>query len=160
MAQIDSSGNVSGRLAEFIEAYFKDNERHEGQQPVPQEKVSQKYVNELIGAELDPYSESKPEDPSWKSAADRYRYIDWIQSNYVHGRYPETMDLFGGHSGHFHLHGMKGTPKDAENVAVLEALINSASLSFIRVAQSLNVNVHVANDERLEMWRRRLGRFD
>lgn len=159
MAQIDSAETVSGGLAEFIEAYFEDSERHEGQQPLPQKKLSQRYVNELIGAELDPFSENKPEDPGWKSAAERHQYIDWIQSNYVHGRYPETMDLFGGHSGHFHLHGMKGTPKDKENIVLMEELINSASLSFIRVALSLKIDVRLSQDPNLNRWRQKLGRF-
>ena len=33
-------------------------------------------------------------------------------SNYVHSRYPEIMDLYGGNPEHFHLNGMQGTPKD------------------------------------------------
>ena len=61
-----------------------------------------------------------------------------IFSNYVHGRYPETMDLYGGVPGHFHLNGMSDTPKDGENLESLDTLIVTASLSiaaFVKVFQ-------------------------
>ena len=53
MVQISQDGRVSGKLATFIEAFFKDTERGEDVQPSSPGKLSQKFVNELIGSQLD-----------------------------------------------------------------------------------------------------------
>jgi hypothetical protein len=60
-------------------------------------------------------------------------------SNYVHGRYPEAMDLFGGEPPKFHLRGMSGTPKDDENFAMLEASIESISTTLRILVQKLSM---------------------
>ena len=41
-------------------------------------------------------------------------------SNYVHAKNPEIMDLYGGVPGRFHLDGMRGTPKDEENLQIID----------------------------------------
>jgi hypothetical protein len=51
-------------------------------------------------------------------------------SNYVHSRYPEVMDLYGGHPQHFHLAGMRGTPKDVENLAIVSVFISTVSITL------------------------------
>jgi hypothetical protein len=48
-------------------------------------------------------------------------------SNYVHGKYLEAMDLYGGRPAHFHLRGMGGTPKDAENLATIDSFVDTVS---------------------------------
>jgi hypothetical protein len=157
LVQIAKDGKLSGALAVFVTEYFRDAARGPNQMPSAQPKLSQKYVNDLIGSELDPFSKLKPGDVGWKSTADRHWHVDWVFSNYVHGRYPETMDLFGGRPGRFHLHGMRGTPKDVENVEMLDALISSASLCFVRMIQTLNLRSLLQEDPSLIEWYRRFG---
>jgi hypothetical protein len=157
MAQITTDGRVNGKLAEFIDAYFKDNHRSESSSPDSPTKLSQKYVNELIGSQLDQFNPHDPTAANWRSAADRYRHIDWVFSNYVHGRYPEAMDLYGGTPGRFHLFGMKGTPKDMENIRALDAFITTASRCFIGLAQGLQLREVLAKDKILIEWYQKLG---
>jgi hypothetical protein len=47
MAQITTDGCISGKLATFVEAYFKDAHRSVTSQPDTPAKLSQKYVKEL-----------------------------------------------------------------------------------------------------------------
>jgi hypothetical protein len=157
MVQITADGHVSGKLAEFIVAYFRDKLRSESLRPDSPAKLSQRYVNELNGSELDKFNPLEPTDPNWKSAADRYWHVDWVSSNYVHGRYPEAMDLYGGEQGRFHLFGMKGTPKDLENLRMLDAFITTASRCFIRLAQGLQLREVLSQDPMLREWYRKLG---
>lgn len=48
-------------------------------------------------------------------------------SNYVHSRYPEIMDLYGGIPERFHLRGMQGTPKDYESIDILQSYSEAVS---------------------------------
>jgi hypothetical protein len=157
MAQITIDGHVSGKLATFIDAYFRDAHRSETMQPDSPTKLSQKYVNELIGSRLDEFSLLDRNNPNWKSAAERYWHIDWVFSNYVHGRYPETMDLYGGEPGRFHLYGMKGTPKDLENIQMLDAFMTTASRCFVGLVKGLQLHDVISRDQMLTEWYGKLG---
>jgi hypothetical protein len=67
------------------------------------------------------------------------------------------MDLYGGTPGRFHLYGMKGTPKDAENIEALDAFITTASRCLIGLAQGLQLRDVLAQDPVLIEWYRKLG---
>jgi hypothetical protein len=73
-------------------------------------------------------------------------------SNYVHGRYPEAMDLHGGEPPRFHFRGMGGTPKDNENVAMLGATIESVSITFRVLVQKLGLQNLVEAKKDLSDW--------
>jgi hypothetical protein len=89
MAQIRKDGHVTGEVATFIADYFADNKRRTADH-AKRSNLSQRTVNELIGAQLDPFSPIVGDDPEWKSAAERLANLNHVFSNYVHGRYPET----------------------------------------------------------------------
>jgi hypothetical protein len=147
VTQIERDGHVSGPLEDFITAYFEDNTR--GGPPNKRIALSEKYVNELIGEPLDEFGNRAA---TWKPAADRLHHVSSVHANYVHARYPESMDLYGGRPGHFHLSGMRNTPKDGESVAMLDAVITSASLCFIRLVQGLNLRCLLVHDPTLLAW--------
>lgn len=67
------------------------------------------------------------------------------------------MDLYGGRPGRFHVHGMKGTRKDAENVVMLDALITTASRCFVGLVQGLKLQPLLTSDPMLTEWYRNLG---
>jgi hypothetical protein len=157
MAQITTNGRVSGDLAAFIDAYFKDSHRSESSRPDVPAKLSQRYVNQLIGSQLDQFNPKDQSDPNRRSAADMHWHVDWVVSNYVHGRYPEAMDLYGGTPGRFHLYSMKGTPKDLENIQLLDTFITMASRCFVGLAQGLQLREVLAQDPMLVEWYRKLG---
>jgi hypothetical protein len=47
---------------------------------------------------------------------------------------------------------MSGTPKDGEIVAAFGAFVTSASNTFIRIVQRLNLHDRVAADPVLDVW--------
>ena len=73
-------------------------------------------------------------------------------SNYVHGKYPETMDLYGGTPAHFHLRGMGGTPKDAENLAIIDSFVDTVSLTFAQMVSNFRLHDLVERDPVLADW--------
>jgi len=148
--QVQKDGHVSGELKEFIVSYFADDKRGLG--PQKRASLSEKYLNGLLGNALDAFADKS--DPHWSSAASKLHNISFIQANYVHGRYPETMDLYGGRPGHFHLNGMRNTPKDFENLQMIDALITSAPLCFVHLIQGLNLRSLLAADPTLVEWYR------
>jgi hypothetical protein len=156
IVQMEKDGRVSGKLAAFIAHYFEDADR--GGPRTKQDTLSTKYLNELIGAPLDEQSgRDRTDDVGLKSAAEMHRNIAFVFSSFVHGRYPETMDLYGGAPGRFHVHGMKGTPKDEENLVLIDSSITTASLCFLRLVQGLNLKHLLAHDPMLTDWFRNFG---
>lgn len=146
--QIHRDGHVSGELKEFIAVYFADDKRGFG--PQKRTVLSEKYLNELLGSALDEFSDKSA--PDWTSAASKLHNISYVHANYVHGRYPETMDLYGGRPGHFHLNGMRNTPKDFENLQMIDALITSASLCFVHLVRAFDLMPLLAEDPIVVEW--------
>jgi hypothetical protein len=85
-------------------------------------------------------------------AAVRYSNVYLEFSNYVHAKYPEVMDLYGGKPGHFHVRGMRGTPKDAENLQTLDTFIDTASTTLRLVVNYLKLHELVRLDAKLAAW--------
>jgi hypothetical protein len=146
----DEQGNVIGKAAAFVASFFADNRRTHQQTNPKRVKLQQKDVHDLIGANLDEFNSALGS----RTASDLMSNVYLTFSNYVHGRYPETMDLFGGRPGRFHLKGMRATPKDAENIETLDTLITSASNCFIQIAQVLRLRAVVNADQILIEWYR------
>ena len=125
MARLNDGGVLAHDAADFVSSFFADAHRP-GSNENKKARLIQKKVHDVIGERLDKSRSNKT-----KSASDMLSNIYLIFSNYVHGKYPETMDLYGGGPGHFHLHGMSRTPKDLENLETINTLINSAALCFV-----------------------------
>ncbi len=73
-------------------------------------------------------------------------------SNYVHSRYPEVMDMFGGREPRFHLRGMRGTPKDFESVEILETYAVTVSLALRYLVLVMGLIGAVQKDAELANW--------
>jgi hypothetical protein len=110
-----------------------------------------------LGKTLDGIAEQYDDTEDRVPAAALYSNIYRVYSNYVHAKYPEIMDLYGGTPGRFHLHGMSGTPKDGENLGLLETFIETASNAFVLMIQVLDLRTLVNGDLILAAWYR--GRF-
>jgi hypothetical protein len=109
-------------------------------------------VHASIGKTLDDIAEQYDDAEPRAPAATLYSNIYRILSNYVHAKYPEIMDLYGGRPGRFHLRGMSGTPKDHENLATLDTFITTASNSFVLMIQGLNLRALIETDPVLANW--------
>lgn len=62
------------------------------------------------------------------------------------------MDLYGGIPAHFHLRGMRGTPKDAENLETLDAFVTTASRTLRLMVINLKLRHLVEGDAVLAEW--------
>ena len=138
-------------MQKYIEAFFADCWRDPAL-GIKQAKIPQGMVHEAIGMSLDKLArqmgDSEDRMPAGKLLSNVYR----AYSNVVHGKYPEIMDLYGGRPGHFHLRGMKSTPKETEILETLETFIVSAINMCGTMIQGLKLQVLVASDPVVTKW--------
>lgn len=147
---IDEEGLPSTEAAEFISSYFKDSGRYTSSKN-ERVKLVQKRVHDIVGADLDAFRDETSDD--MRRSTDMLSNVYVRFSYYVHARYPESMDLYGGGwPGRFHLSGMAGTPKDDENLQALDTLITSASLCLRGMVQSLRLEEFLSSDPTLREW--------
>ena len=150
LASLDEKGNLSGKAARFLVDFFADDRRPAVGKRF---KLSQKDVHDIVGKRLDEAATAAGKDVKRrKSAADLRSNIYLVFSNYIHGRYPESMDLYGGRPGSFHMYGMSRTLKDAENLEILDTLITSASNSLKGMVIDLKLRQLVQSDPELAAW--------
>jgi len=135
----------------YIEAFFDDAVRGPGS-PLIKAQVPQGKVNAKLGETLDEiaklFSDTERKDPAAMLYSNVYRTL----SNYVHVKYPEIMDMYGGVPGHFHLKGMAATPKDAEILDQLDTYIEMACNTFVIMIKALGLTSLVAKDKEVEAW--------
>lgn len=144
-------------VEKYLRAFFSDGERFPGAEIV-KAQVRQGFVHESLGKTLDKIAEQQGDTVDRVPAATLYSNTYRIFSNYVHGKYPEIMDLYGGTPGRFHLQGMSGTPKDSECVELLATFITTATNTFVLMIQGLNLRPLIEADAVLGPWYR--GFFD
>ena len=73
-------------------------------------------------------------------------------SYYVHARYPELMDMFGGNPVQLHLDGMSNTPKDRENLEILKTFVRTATLTGWHMALGLRLMPAITKHPVLSDW--------
>jgi hypothetical protein len=150
LASLDDKKSLSPDASAFLSNYFEDAAR-DNNEFSKKAKLAQKKVHEKIGERLDSFAIP---GGNRKPAAQLLSNVYGNFSNYVHGRYPEAMDLYGGIPGRFHMNGMRGTPKDGENIKILDTMITSASNCFLGVVQGLNLRPLIGSDPMLAKWYR------
>lgn len=138
---------------EYVRAFFADYQRELGA-PIVKTNLHQSLVHAKLGETLDEIAEWIGKTEERKPARELYSNVFRIFSNYVHGKYPEIMDMYGGSPGHFHLRGMAGTPKDAENLTQLDTFIETVSNTFVIMIKSLGLLSLIEKDRELEAWYR------
>jgi hypothetical protein len=140
--------NVEKYVREFFEDVIRDPDAE-----IKGVLIRDHIINEQLGKTLDriaaQYGDTQDREP-----ADR---LFWRSSRgfsfYVHARYPECMDLYGGRPGHFHLRGMRETPKDRENLETLDTFITTASTTFVIMVQAIPpLREAVLRDVTLRQW--------
>jgi len=148
----DASGEPSGKAATFIASFFEDDRRTTEDKVKKRTKLNQKDVHDSVGGILDDFVSRQDGE---RTASDLMSHVYVVFSNYVHGRYPESMDLFGGRPGHFHLAGMRHTPKDGENIEMIDTFVTTVSNTLIQIAQALDMYRVIDADETLAEWYRK-----
>jgi hypothetical protein len=135
----ESDGSQKPEAAKYVCDFFNDSARNKAGE-AKRAQVPQGSVHHSIGNALDALVEENDRGAEFPESASKllssvYRAF----SNYVHAKYPEIMDLYGGRPGKFHLRGMRGTPKDSENLEMIGTFINTATLKFRLTAGRLNL---------------------
>jgi hypothetical protein len=115
-------------------------------------QVPQGTVHQAVGTTLDKlvqhYGDGEDRAPAVKLLSNVYR----AYSNVVHGKYPEIMELFGGRQGHFHLRGMRSTPKEIEVAETVETFIVTVINMCGTIIQRLKLEGLVGSDPVLAKW--------
>lgn len=147
----DGTGALTPAAAKYVQEFFDDYARNDVKD-FKRAGIKQGTVHKQLGTELDKWAREGGRDPTEAKAEQMYSNVYLTCCNYVHGKYPEIMDLYGGKPGHFHLRGMSGTPKDAENLEFIEAAIGTVANTLGRMIQRLKLHGLVDSDPVVSTW--------
>lgn len=154
---LDNSAAHKAAVEVYLKAFFDDARRHPVA-AIKKAQVPQGKVHETLGKTLDEIAAACGDTKERKPAATLYSHVYRVFSNYVHAKYPECMDMYGDTPGRFYLRGMRGTPKDSENLEQIASLIETASNAFVIFIQQLSLKDLLVDDEILSAWYK--GRFE
>jgi hypothetical protein len=147
----DDTGQIEPEIEIYIKAYFSDFARNRDSD-FKYAQVKQKKVNKRLGSTLDNFANQKEKQIQIVESERLYSSIYLNFSNYVHAKYPEVMDLYGGEPPYFHLHGMRHTPKDSEIIQWIDSCIDTTSLALRLMISSLRLHSIVDKNQILTAW--------
>ncbi|WP_441241512.1 hypothetical protein [Tardiphaga sp. 768_D3_N2_1] len=147
-SSLDGTQRPSGRAADIVRDYFEDH--YESRSVSAKRlKLKQQDVHEHVASFIDQSLAVEHRSvPLSKLMSNIYINL----SNFVHGRHVECMDLYGGTPGHFHLFGMSGTPKDAENIEILETYLITAEHCLVGAIQAFRLFPILGENAVLQDW--------
>ena len=148
----DDSEEHRATVEKYVREFFEDAHR-DAAFGIKNTHIKQGAVHDVLGKSLD--AQVAPEEGR-RPAKELYSNVYRIYSNYVHAKYPEIMDLYGGIPGCFHLHGMRGTPKDAENLETIQTFIDTASNATALTISKLNLFSLIETDPFVASWCNRM----
>ncbi len=137
----------------YVEEYFADFRRNEVSDFL-KPRVRQQKVHKTIGALLDHHVPRSEREGKLKDVAASELMSDGYlsYSNFVHSRYPEVMDLYGGEPGRFHLRGMRGTPKDCENLETVSGFVVAVSNALRYMVLGFGLRGELKRYPKLTSW--------
>jgi hypothetical protein len=145
--------DLAAAQREYVEAFFADFKR-DAVEDFGRPRVPQGKVHKVVGAHTDQMVQRLDSEGVFADvdSAKLLSSVCLTHSNYVHSRYPEVMDLFGGDPPRFHLRGMSGTPKDIENLEILETFTCTVSNALRFVVIHAGLKQRVLQDPDLAAW--------
>jgi hypothetical protein len=146
-------GQLGDSQLRHISDYFADSERSQAEK-FKKPRMRQADVHKTVGSRLDSEigKSERALDFQEVDSAKLMSRTYLCYSNYVHSRYPEAMDLYGGRPPHFHLRGMSKTPKDAENLEIVEAFAIAVSNALRQMVLKLVLRERVEGYPALARW--------
>lgn len=148
---LDDQGALRPDVDKYVRDYFADYARSSSGGS-KRAQVRQGLVHKHLGKALDRIVEENGPVEGRKSAEAVYTNVYLTYSNYVHAKYPEVMDLYGGEPGRFHMDGMLGTPKDQENFDIIDTFIDTAAISLKLMVRKLRLHHLLDLDAPLRIW--------
>lgn len=152
IAGYDENG-LKEKQRKYVEQYFADF-RSDNVSDYGRPHVRQGDVHKIVGAHTDKQIREieGPSEIHKVNTAELMSKLYRASSNYVHCRYPEVMDLYSGVPRHFHMKGMLGTSKDAENMAVVETFLKTVSLALKLMVLKFGMIEEICKNTRLHEW--------
>ena len=152
-----NNGEIKEKQKLFVDKFFSDFQRNSRDDYPKGPLRRQGKIHKEVGNFLDDEISSTEFSDKYKevSAKELMSNVYGAFSNYVHARYPEIMDMYGGSPGHFHLNGMSGTPKDSECVDIITCFMDSTSLVLGRMIEEFGMVEKMINIDRLAHWFRK-----
>jgi hypothetical protein len=149
---VDDSAEHRSNVEKYLRDFFDDVQR-EPEAAIKGVLIREKQINEQLGKTLDRIAIEYGDSVERVPAAQLFHRSSRSFSFYLHARYPETMDLYGGLPGRWHLRGMGKTPKDRENLEVLDTFITTASMTFVIMVQGITqLQQLVLRHPKLRQW--------
>jgi hypothetical protein len=153
IAGVTSEGDLAPKQNRFVTAYFEDSVRDSSgsSKKLPLKQIE---FHEGAGLHTEELLRRIPGFPSLRAGetAKALSTIYRINSNFVHSRYPEVMEMIDGKPLAIHLRGMRGTPKDEENLDVLEGFVSSVTNSIRFMLFYMGLMDQVESDPTLREW--------
>lgn len=148
---LGDDGVLRSDVDKYVKDYFADYVRNISAD-FKRAQVRQGIVHKHLCKTLDIVAEQNGFTEGRKPAETVYSDVYLTYSNYVHAKYPEVMDMYGGTPGRFHLDGMRGTPKDDESFAIIETFIDTAAIALKLIVSKLRLNHLLEPDAPLHIW--------
>lgn len=142
----EKDGTPTPEATAYLQAFFDDFARND-ETDFGRIKLKQGQVHKAVGATLDANKDDLG-GPTEKLFSRVYRSL----SNYVHGRYPEIMDMYGGDPPRWQMNGMLGTPKEGETVEFVVTSLGTISQSCRLMASTLGLQNMLGADPELRAW--------
>lgn len=138
-------------LENYLRKYLSDSVRGTSAD-YKKAEISSGTITEILTADLDRVAIAHGEVPQPGVTEARYKFSLQVLHPYIHAKYPEVMELFGGRPGRFHLQGMLGTPKEQEILSFIEMYIETVSITVQLMIAQLNLYHLVQSDQFLSAW--------
>lgn len=148
---IDENGVLAPDVEKYIQDFFADFARNSSAD-FKRAQVRQGLVHQRLGTTLDRAAQEAGYIGQRAPAERMYSNVYLTFSNYVHAKYPEIMDLYGGTPGRFHIDGMRGTSKDDENFQIIDAFIDTASIALKLMVSKLRLHPLLEAEPSLGIW--------
>jgi hypothetical protein len=148
---LDGEGVLRSEVDKYVRDYLGDYARNSSAD-FRRAQVRQGLVHKHLGETLDIAAKQDGSFEGGEPAETVYSSVYLMYSNYVHAKYPEVMDLYGGDPGRFHLDGMRGTPKDDENFAAIDTFIDTAAIALKLIVDKLRLHHLLESDTTLRIW--------
>jgi hypothetical protein len=142
---------LASDAGKYAHDFFADFARN-GSADFKRAQIRQGVVNRRLGETLDNFSGSAGDAERRVPPERTYSDIYLTYSNYVHAKYPEIMDLYGGSPRRFHLDGMRGTPKDEEALQIIDVFIDTAAVALTLMVSKLHLRSILETDLELSIW--------
>lgn len=146
-------GILEKPASEYVERYFLDFRRNEVSDFL-RPKVRQGEVHKAVGSETDQLISQTDRSNEFQNvdSAKLLSNVYLTYSNYVHSRYPEVMDLYGGQPLHFHLRGMPNTVRDEENLEIVDCLTDTVSNALKFIVIRMDLSDQISKNDTLAAW--------